>query len=122
MPFQYVNIETLSCTAIRGKLKGVTVVENPNMVTRIDPPSLRTKGYELYRQELLAWREVTDLRKDKQGVAIALSLPEDDKTQKRENAFEQISLDDLKKEDGLAAGGVFDGVFCAVLFPTRHLR
>lgn len=71
------------------------------MATRIDPPSLRTKGYELYRQELLAWREVTDLRKDKQGVAIALSLPEDDKTQIREKVFEQISLDDLKKEDGL---------------------
>ena len=71
------------------------------MVKRIDPPSLRTKGYELYRQELLAWREVTDLRKDKQGVAIALSLPEDDKTQIREKVFEQISLDDLKKEGGL---------------------
>ena len=48
------------------------MVENPNMVTRIDPPSLRTTGYELYRQELFAWREETDLRKDKQGVAIAL--------------------------------------------------
>ena len=77
------------------------MVENPNMATRIDPPSLRTKGYELNRQELLAWREVTDLRKDKQGVAIALSLREDDKTQIREKVFEQISLDDLKKEDGL---------------------
>ena len=60
-----------------------------------------TKGYELYRQELLAWREVTPLRKDKQGVAIASSLPEDDQTQIREKVFEQISLDDLKKEDGL---------------------
>ena len=76
------------------------MVENPNRVTRIEPASLRTKGYELYRQELFAWREVTDLRKDKQGVAIALSLPEDDKTQIREKVFEQISLDDLKKEDG----------------------
>ena len=47
------------------------------MATRIDPPNLRTKTYELYRQELLAWREVTDLRKEKQGVAIALSLPEE---------------------------------------------
>ena len=54
------------------------------MSTRIEPPSLRTKTYELYRQELLAWREVTDLRKDKQGVAIALSLPEEDKTKIRE--------------------------------------
>ena len=68
------------------------MVENPNMATRIDPPSLRTKAYELYRQELLAWREVTDLRKDKQGVAIILSLPEDDKTRIREKVFEKIAL------------------------------
>ena len=73
------------------------MVENPNMATRIDPPSLRTKANEFYRQELLAWREVTDLRKDKQGVAFALSLPEDDKTQIREKVFEQIRLDDLRK-------------------------
>ena len=39
--------------------------------------------------------------KDKQGVAIAVSLPEDDKSQIREKVFEQISLDDLKKDDGL---------------------
>ena len=44
---------------------------------------------------------MTDLRKDKQGVAIAFSLPEDDKTQIREKVFEQISLDDLKKKSGL---------------------
>ena len=71
------------------------------MATRIDPPSQRTTGYELYRQELLAWREMTNLRKDKQGVAIAFSLPVDDKTQIREKVFEQISLDDVKKEDGI---------------------
>ena len=71
------------------------------MATRIDPPSLRSKPYELYRQELLAWREVTELRKEKQGVAIALSLPENDKTQIREKVFEQISIEDLKMENGL---------------------
>ena len=69
------------------------------MATRIDPPNLRSKPYELYKQELLAWREVTELRKEKQGVAIALSLPENDKNQIREKVFEQI--EDLKKEDGL---------------------
>ena len=71
------------------------------MATRIDPPNLRSKPYELYKQELLAWREVTELRKEKQGVAIALSLPENDKNQIREKVFEQISIEDLKKEDGL---------------------
>ena len=62
------------------------------MATRIDPPSLRTKGYELYRQELLAWREVTDLRKDKQGVAIALSLPGDDKNKSGRNFLNKSAL------------------------------
>ena len=71
------------------------------MATRIDPASLRTKTYELYRQQLLAWGEVTGLRKKKQGVVIALSLPKEDKTKIGEKVFEQIKLDDLKKGDGL---------------------
>lgn len=64
------------------------------MATRIDPPTLGPEPYELYKQELLAWREVTDLRKEKQGVVIALSLPKNDKTQIREKVFDQISIDD----------------------------
>ena len=46
--------------------------------------------------ELLAWKEITDLRPDKQGIAIALSLPEDDESKIRENVFNQIPLEDLK--------------------------
>ena len=68
---------------------------------RIDPPRLSSKTYELYRQELLAWREVTELSKEKQGIAIALSLPENDTTQIRGKVFDQICIDDLKEEDGL---------------------
>ena len=71
------------------------------MAMRIDPPNLSSKTYELYRQELIAWREVTELRKEKQGIAIALSLPENDKTQIREKVFDQIPIDDLKEDDGL---------------------
>ena len=71
------------------------------MSTRTDPPTLGSEPYELYKQELLAWREVTDLRKEKQRVVIALSLPKNDKTQIREKVFDQISIDDLKKEDDL---------------------
>ena len=48
------------------------------MGTKINPPNLTSVPYELYKQKLLAWREVTDLSKEKQGVAIALSLPEED--------------------------------------------
>ena len=57
--------------------------------------------YELYKQKLLAWREVTDLSKDKLGVAIALSLPEEDKNKIQEKVFNEIGLDKLKQDDGL---------------------
>lgn len=83
------------------------------MSTKINPPSLtKSKHYELYKQELLAWREVTDLAKGKQGVAIALSLPEESETKIREKVFDQIELAELKKDDG------FDTL---VAFLDKHL-
>ena len=37
------------------------------MTTRINPPSLeKAKTYERFKQEVLAWREITDLAKNKQ--------------------------------------------------------
>ena len=57
--------------------------------------------YELYKQKLLAWREVTDLSKDKLGVAIALSLPEEDKNKIQEKGFNEIGFDKLKQDDGV---------------------
>ena len=71
------------------------------MGTKINPPNLTLVPYELYKQKLLAWREVTDLSKEKQGVAIALSLPEEDKNKIQEKVFNQIGLDQLKRDDGL---------------------
>ena len=71
------------------------------MATMINPPNLTSVSYELYKQKLLAWREVTDLSKDKQCDAIALSLPEDDKNKIQEKVFSQTGLEDVKKEDGL---------------------
>ena len=51
------------------------------MGTRINPPIFnKSKNYERFRQELLAWREITDLKEDKQGIGIALTLPEDDES------------------------------------------
>lgn len=73
------------------------------MSTKINPPlyNPKIKTYELFKQELLAWKEVTELDKKKQGVAIALSLPENDESQIREKVFDQLNLEDLKKETGL---------------------
>ena len=73
------------------------------MGTKINPPYLTSVPYELYKQKLLAWREVTDLSKEKQGVAIALSLPEEDKNKFHEKVFDQIGLDIITVvgDDGL---------------------
>ena len=68
---------------------------------RIDPPVFNSsKNYERYKIELLAWREVTTLSKVKQGIAIALTLP-DDESSVREKVFDELSIADLKSEDGL---------------------
>ena len=44
------------------------------MGTKINPPNLTSVPYELYKQKLLASREVTDLSREKQAIAIALFL------------------------------------------------
>ena len=61
----------------------------------------KAKTYERFKQEVLAWREITDLAKNKQGIAVALSLPEDDEHQIKDKVFDQISIDDLKGNFGL---------------------
>ena len=72
------------------------------MTTKINPPSLeKGKTYEEFKQEMLAWKEITDLRKNKQGNAVALSLLVDDEHQIKDKVFDQIPLDDLKTDFGL---------------------
>ena len=67
---------------------------------KIKPPEYKSGHYERYRIELEAWREITDLEKEKQGIAIALTLPEDEE-RIREKVFDELSIADLKGEDGL---------------------
>ena len=72
------------------------------MTTKINPPSFNSaKPYERFKQELLAWREITELSKNKQGIAVALSLPDDDENKIKDKVFDQIALDELKDENGL---------------------
>ena len=67
----------------------------------INPPGLASKSYELYKQELLAWREVTEVCRSKQGIVIALTLPNEEPFRVRENVLNDLSLDELKRENGL---------------------
>ena len=44
----------------------------------LQPPQLtKDKGYERYKNELLAWVRVTEVPGTKQAITVALSLPED---------------------------------------------
>ena len=43
---------------------------------------------------------MTDLSKEKQGVAIALSLPEDDTSGIRDKIFNELTLASLNNENG----------------------
>ena len=43
---------------------------------------------------------MTDLDKSKQGVAIALSFPEQDEHKLHEKVFSELSINNLKTEDG----------------------
>ena len=47
----------------------------------------------------MAWTELTDIAKDKQGIVVALSLPEDE-TNIKEKVFDEIPLEDLNTADG----------------------
>ena len=73
------------------------------MAMKLNPPAFnsREKTFERWKVEIEMWSEVTDLAKNKMGIAVALSLPENDSTVIREQLMEEIKLDDLKKDDGL---------------------
>jgi hypothetical protein len=69
------------------------------MAAKVRPPDYsKAKSYERYKIELKAWREITELPKSKQGIAIALSLPEENDI--REQVFDCLSIDTLKDEKG----------------------
>ena len=71
------------------------------MATKINPPDLSSGNYELYKEKLLAWQMVTDIPVDKQGIVIALTLPNDDKHKIQEEVFSQIGREKLSQENGL---------------------
>ena len=59
-------------------------------------PKLNEECYETWKKDVLIWSELTDLPKNKQALALHLSLEG-----KARAASSQITLADLKKEDGL---------------------
>ena len=73
------------------------------MGTEINPSSLtKSKSNELWKIQTLALSVVTDLSEERQAIAVALRLPEDDKNKIKERVFGELKLDDLNSENGMS--------------------
>ena len=70
---------------------------------KLNPPAFnrKEKGFERWKTEIQMWAEVTDVKKEKMGIAVALSLPENEESRIREQVMEEVKLEDLKKDTGL---------------------
>ena len=72
------------------------------MDTEISIPTLTgSTNYELWKLQTQAWTVVTELSKEKQAVAVALNLPEDDGRKIKEKVFGELELDVLNSENGM---------------------
>ena len=59
------------------------------------------RRFDLFEIELELWAAATTIDKDKQGITIALSLPDDDKLHLRSTVLDKIDKKKLKSADGL---------------------
>ena len=66
------------------------------MNMKLSPPVLGD-NYERYKLELEAWRIVTDVTQKKQGITVALTLPDDHPSGIRGRVFEEIEVAKLGK-------------------------
>ena len=66
------------------------------------PVFSEAKPYARWIEEVKAWQEVTALAKEKHGLAIALTLPEQGAKSIRDKVFSEVSIDELKKDTGVA--------------------
>ena len=68
------------------------------------PPDLNNcKSYENFKLEVNGWSSLTDLAEEKQGLCVALHLPNESKFGKdlKDKVLENISLEELKSREGL---------------------
>ena len=67
------------------------------------PKFSEEKPYERYKTEVEVWSKVCDVEKSKHGMIVALSLPEDSKSEIRDKVFSELDTDTLNGEGGLKA-------------------
>ena len=67
------------------------------------PPvfDIDTKPYSRWIEEIDAWKELTDFTENKQGLAVAFSMPENESSGIRDRVFSDVAIDDLKGADGI---------------------
>ena len=64
---------------------------------KIKAPAYKESNYEHYCLKFIAWQEVTDIPKRKQGITIVLSLPEETECSICEKIFDKLSIANLKQ-------------------------
>ena len=70
------------------------------MTTKIPPTFPGIEEYASYREELMLWKDFTELAVEKRAIAVAFSLPTNDKSRIRQQVFDEMPHDDLKKNRG----------------------
>ena len=71
------------------------------METTMNHPTLmKKKLYEQFKAEQLACAQSTALDKEKQAIAVAVNLPEDDVHKIREIVIDGLDLEDLNSKRG----------------------
>lgn len=68
---------------------------------KVPPCFNENKSYDTWVTEVEFWAELTKIPKNQQGIAVALSLPEGSSA--REKVFNELTLSDLKNDDGLTS-------------------
>ena len=68
---------------------------------KVPPAFTVLKSYNRWIEEIKVWQALTELEKKKQGLVIALSLPEEGQNSVRDKVFSEISADVLNADDGV---------------------
>ena len=70
------------------------------MALKIPPPVFsKEKSYQRWKDEIEAWKAVSNVSKDQQALVIALSFPEGSEV--RDFVFSDIDIAQLKADDGI---------------------
>ena len=71
-------------------------------MSKVPIPILTTeKSYKRYKTELNCWLKLSSLEKSKQGLAVALSLPDSHPSKIKDTVFTQLTVDELSADKGI---------------------